>query len=131
MRDTPGARSFTEGLSKLIREMRHYGCRVVISTQEPTVANDLISLCSMTIMHRFTSPTWFSALRKHISGMDDDKNIMQRIEELATREALVYAPTAVLGKNEDGSLVKGTGQLLKIDVRDGVTQDGGASIMAI
>jgi hypothetical protein len=129
MRDTPGARIFTEGLTRAIREMRHEGLRVVISTQEPTVANELIALCSMTIVHRFTSPTWFSALKKHIGVMEDDKDVMRQVEELRTGEALVYAPSAVLDKNENGSLVKATGQFLKIKMRPRVTRDGGETRM--
>ncbi|KAL1799123.1 hypothetical protein ACET3X_003160 [Alternaria dauci] len=131
MQDTPGAHLFTQGLKRVVTQMRHYGCRVVISTQEPTVANELIALCSITIMHRFTSPAWFSALKKHISVMEDNSNIMEQIEGLNTGEALVYAPGAVLGKNVDDSLVKATAQLLRIVVRDRLTQDGGESILAV
>lgn len=127
--DTPGAKYFTNDLARAIREMRHEGLRVVISTQEPTVANELIALCSMTIIHRFTSPSWYAALKRHISAMDDEKN-MRQIEELNTGEALVYSPSAILRQNKDGSLVKATGQFLKIDVRDRVTRDGGESRLA-
>ncbi|CAE7185837.1 hypothetical protein P3342_008446 [Pyrenophora teres f. teres] len=130
MGDTPGAKFFSDGLGRAIREMRHEGLRVIISTQEPTVANELIALCSVTIIHRFSSPTWYSALKKHISAMDEEQSIMRQIEELSTGEALVYAPTAVLKENDDGSLVKATGQFLKIDVRDRVTEDGGESRLA-
>lgn len=61
---------------------------MIISTQEPTISTDLIALCSVTIIHRFTSPTWYAALKKHISAMgDDDKATMRQIEELETGEA--------------------------------------------
>jgi hypothetical protein len=63
--------------------------------------------------------------------MDDDKAIMQQIEGLKTGEALVYCPSAVLGQNEDDSLVKATGRLLRLNIRERVTQDGGESIMAV
>lgn len=63
--------------------------------------------------------------------MEDDKAIMQRIESLETGEALVYSPNAVLGKQKDGSLAKATGRLLRLHIRDRVTLDGGASIMAV
>lgn len=56
---------------------------------------------------------------------------MQRIEALDTGEALVHSPNAVLGKNEDGSLIKPIGRLMGVDVRNRVTLDGGASIMAV
>lgn len=94
---------------------------------------DLIALCSITVMHRFTSPAWYTALKKHISAsaMNDDKEIMRQIEGLETGEALVYAPSSVLGKNDDGTLIKATGRLLRVYIRDRVTRDGGQSIMAV
>ena len=131
MLDTPGSKILTDHLTRVIRLQRHQGARVIISTQEPTIATELIALCSVTVMHRFTSPAWYVALRKHINAVDDDKEIMQQIENLETGEALVYSPNAVLGKNDDGSLIKATGRLLRLNVRNRVTLDGGASIMAV
>lgn len=132
MLDTPGSRFLTDCLAKTIRLQRHQGARVIISTQEPTVSTDLIALCSVTVIHRFTSPAWYAALKKHISAMgDDDKATMRQIEGLETGEALVYAPNAVLGRNEDDSLIKATGRLLKLNIRKRVTYDGGESIMAV
>ena len=131
MLDTPGSKILTDHLTRVIRLQRHQGARVIISTQEPTIATELIALCSVTVMHRFTSPTWYVALRKHINAVDDDKEIMQQIENLETGETLVYSPNAVLGKNDDGSLIKATGRLLRLNVRNRVTLDGGASIMAV
>lgn len=131
MLDTPGSKILTDHLTRVIRLQRHQGARVIISTQEPTIATELIALCSVTVMHRFTSPAWYAALRKHINAVDDDKEIMQQIENLETGEALVYSPNAVLGKNDDGSLIKATGRLLRLNVRNRVTLDGGASIMAV
>ena len=131
MLDTPGSKILTDHLTRIIRLQRHQGARVVISTQEPTIATELIALCSVTVMHRFTSPTWYAALRKHINAVDGDKHIMQQIESLETGEAVVYSPNAVMGKNDDGSLVKATGRLLRVNIRNRVTLDGGASIMAV
>lgn len=131
MLNTPGSKVLNDHLKTLIRLQRHKGARVIISTQEPTVSTDLIALCSVTVVHRFTSPDWYAALKKHINAMDDDKAIMKQIESLETGEALVYSPNAVLGKNEDGSLRKAVGRLLRIDVRKRVTADGGESVMAV
>jgi DNA helicase HerA-like ATPase len=131
MLKTPGSLILTNYLTKVIRLQRHLGARVVVSTQEPTVSTDLIALCSVAVIHRFTSPAWFNALRKHINAMEDDEKIMHDIENLETGEALVYAPNAVLGKMPDGTLVKATGRLLKLNIRDRITMDGGESIMAV
>lgn len=131
MLNTPGSKILTDYLTKVIRLQRHLGARMVIATQEPTVSTDLIALCSVTVIHRFTSPAWYAALKKHIKAMDDDDKIMHAIEGLETGEAFVYAPNAVLGKNDDGTLIKATGRLLKLNIRDRVTRDGGESIMAV
>jgi hypothetical protein len=131
MSDSPGSKFLTESLDSTIRLQRHLGTRVIISTQEPTVSTEIIALCNVSVIHRFTSPTWYAALKRHISALDDNKALMQRIEGLGTGEALVYCPSTVLGKNDDGSLVKATGQLLKVNIRKRITQDGGESIMAV
>ena len=122
---------FMEFLTSKVAVQRHQGARIVISTQEPTIAADRIALCSITIMHRFMSPAWYSALRKHINAVQDDGEIMQLVEALNTGEALVYSPNAVLGTDGDGSLVKPIGRLMKVNVRNRLTLDGGAFIMAV
>ncbi|KAF2023671.1 hypothetical protein EK21DRAFT_80342 [Setomelanomma holmii] len=131
MLNTPGSKILNDYLVTLIRLQRHKGARVIISTQEPTVSTNLIALCSVTVIHCFTSPAWYAALKKHISAMDDDRQMMHQIEGLETGEALVYSPNAVLSKNDDGSLEKATGRLLRLDIRKRITRDGGESIMAV
>jgi DNA helicase HerA-like ATPase len=131
MHDNPGSIVLTDYLTEIIREQHHKGARVVISTQEPTVSPELIALCSITVIHRFTSPTWFAAIKKHINGIEDSQKTMNDIECLETGEALVYAPNAVLGKNKDITLIKATGRLLKLNIRNRVTLNDGVSIMAV
>ncbi|KAH6613032.1 hypothetical protein C7974DRAFT_418131 [Boeremia exigua] len=131
MLNTPGSKIFTDYLTRVIRLQRHHGARVVISTQEPTIATNLIALCSVTIMHRFTSPAWYSALRKHVNALESDGQIMQHIEALETGEALIYCPNAVLGKSKSGALIKATGRLMRVHIRHRITLDGGVSIMAV
>ena len=131
MLDTAGSKIFTDYLTRVIRLQRHQGTRIIISTQEPTIATDLIALCSVTIMHRFTSPAWYAALRQHVNAIGNDSDVMQCVEALDTGEALIYCPNAVLGKNEDGSLIKPIGRFMRVNIRNRVTVDGGASIMAV
>lgn len=68
MKDTAESMALTESLLSTIRLQRHLGARVIISTQEPTVSTDLLDLCSVTIVHRFSSPAWMETLRKHLAG---------------------------------------------------------------
>jgi len=65
-----------------------------------------------------------------MSSQDHDK-LMGDIEGLKTGTALVYSSGAVLGKNADGTLVKGTGKMMRIGIRKRVTSDGGQSVLAV
>ncbi|KAI9686251.1 MAG: hypothetical protein M1822_003907 [Bathelium mastoideum] len=132
MLNVPGAKSLNEDLMRIVRMQRHYGARVVISTQEPVFLTELIALCSIAVVHRFSSPEWLNALKKHIPVLGENKhNFLQGIESLRTGTALVYSSNAVLGKNENGDLLKGTSRLLEVSVRKRVTADGGRSVLCV
>ena len=137
--------SFTESLLSVIRLQRHLATRVIIATQEPTISQKLLDLCSMTIVHRFTSPSWLQALKTHLAGVsvfDDDetrdiKQIFKKIVDLEAGEALLFSPSMMLRVSEvdtAGATVLQTKKLgmgyLKMRVRYRVTADGGRSIMA-
>ncbi|KAJ4293496.1 hypothetical protein N0V90_008779 [Kalmusia sp. IMI 367209] len=132
MLDVPGAKALNETLLQTIRLQRHFGARVIISTQEPTLLTDLIALCSVTIIHRFSSPEWFAAIKRHIRIPEKDKEaLMERIEGLTTGSAVVYSPNAVLGFDVDNQLLKGTGQMMTVKMRRRITADGGQSVLAV
>ncbi|KAF6832648.1 hypothetical protein CPLU01_06044 [Colletotrichum plurivorum] len=131
MRDSAESQALTNSLLETIRLQRHLGVRVLISTQEPTVSTKLLDLCSVTVVHRFTSPDWLRTLRGHLTGIssmsvtaaaDGDKQstavkpiaiggkgedavleLFAIIVSLHTGQALVFAPSAVL---ELGAKVK-------------------------
>ncbi|KAI9640966.1 hypothetical protein NHQ30_010809 [Ciborinia camelliae] len=94
----------TQTLLSTIRLQRHIGTRVFISTQEPTISPALIDLCSMTIVHRFSSPEWLRVLRQHVAGFgssDEDDAFMKgdvfnKIVKLQVGEALLLAPEAMI-----------------------------------
>ncbi|KAG8166428.1 hypothetical protein KVR01_002117 [Diaporthe batatas] len=192
MNESGEASALTEQLLATIRLQRHLGARVVISTQEPTVSPRLLDLCSVTIVHRFTSPEWLRALRRHLagaeetagmlaraagagagagagdaggvgdsaassdSGVDDvlegvvdavgtmslkepsatvgrkqaAANLFAQIVGLRVGEALVFSPNAVVGVSEEGVARKLGSGVLKVCVRNRVTEDGGRSVMA-
>jgi hypothetical protein len=145
------AMTLTNTLLSVIRLQRHLGARVIISTQEPTVSPKLLDLCSMTIVHRFTSPDWLSSLKNHLAAVATTKSentgdvtaqvdhklnaaqrIFNKIVQLKVGEALLFAPTAMVGTNKCGldTTKLGTG-FLEIRVRNRLTLDGGKSVMAI
>lgn len=182
MNDSGEASALTEQLLATIRLQRHLGARVVISTQEPTVSPRLLDLCSVTVVHRFTSPEWLRALRRHLAGAEETAGMLTRaaggagsgsgassdsgvddvldglvdavgtmdlkgpgatmgrkqaaaslfaqIVELRVGEALVFSPNAVVGVGGDGTARKLGSGMLKVQVRNRVTEDGGRSVMA-
>lgn len=99
----------------------------------------------MTIVHRFTSPSWLQALRSHLAGISkfegnddrDIKEIFNKIVNLEAGEALLFSPSMVLNLKQGGVAdpkVLQTEKLgmgyLKMRVRNRLTADGGRSIMA-
>ncbi|PSN59035.1 hypothetical protein BS50DRAFT_566128 [Corynespora cassiicola Philippines] len=132
MLKVPGAKSLNETLLQTIRLQRHYGVRVVVSTQEPTLLTDLIALCSIIVIHRFSSPEWFSAIKRHIPTTAEDRDsLMQRIESLNTGTAIIYSPNAIIGRDEGGNFITGTSRMIKVSIRKRITSDGGQSVLAV
>lgn len=198
MNESGEASALTEQLLSTIRLQRHLGARVVISTQEPTVSPKLLDLCSVTIVHRFTSPEWLRALQRHLAGVsgpdmgsgsgstaarflgqqpgggdggtssdsgdDTDRDsgvglaegikalslgggngngngnsnsgqvglsLLNQIVKLRVGEALVFAPNAILDVSANSDRIsKLSNGVLKVRIRNRVTEDGGRSVMA-
>lgn len=153
MDNTAEAKSFTELLLSTVRLQRHLGIRVVVSTQEPTISKSLLSLCSVVIVHRFSSPEWLRALRSHIaaaakgedvyreSDADEEENdeeeeasIFDRIVDLHVGEALLFSPTAIIrapkGAHGNQDVQRLGAGYLKIKVRSRLTEDGGKSVLS-
>lgn len=132
MTDSAECMTLTENLLATIRLQRHLAARVIISTQEPSISPRLLDLCSVTIVHRFTSPDWLETLKKHLAGasshllegtqlkgdngrdtretslhegaqaltldkMNIAQDIFSRIIALRPGEALMFAPSAIIG----------------------------------
>jgi hypothetical protein len=137
MTNTPASKALTESLLTVIRQQRHYGARVIISTQEPTISPRLIDLCSIIIIHRFSSPEWFDVVRKHVSIAETDKagleNLFGRIVNLRVGEALLFAPSAILSRREEYNdvLIQLSSNLLKAKIRSRLTWDGGKSVVCL
>ncbi|KAF7593728.1 hypothetical protein BBP40_010903 [Aspergillus hancockii] len=158
MNSSSEARRFTEMLHSTVRLQRHLGARVIISTQEPTISTALLNLCSITIVHRFTSPEWLRALQKHLAAAAADpfspnasaRNTKTKSEEtdtdqgcgsmfddivrLRVGEALLFAPSAIVkvGLREDGRVEfhRLGSDFLPIRIRARLTSDGGRSVLS-
>ena len=147
MSGTVSASTFTETLLSVIRQQRHLATRVIIATQEPTISPKRLDLSSMTIVHRFTSPSWLQTLKSHLAGISsieetsgrDIKQIFELIVNLGAGQALLFSPSAILDA-KDESTAKDTlitrvqklgSRYVKMRVRERLTMDGGRSILAV
>ena len=84
MNESSDSTALTESLLATIRLQRHLGARVFISTQEPTVSPKLLDLCSITVVHRFTSPNWLRTLQKHLAGVSSASKLLQKVEGVSS-----------------------------------------------
>ncbi|KAL1629928.1 hypothetical protein SLS54_000786 [Diplodia seriata] len=137
---------FTDSLLTAIRVQRHAGTRIIVATQEPTVSPRLLDLCSLTLVHRFSSPAWLAVLRQHLAGLsavagrgeDEVRALFEEIVTLGVGEGLVFAPSAMLrvvvagkeGKDQKRIVKLGT-ECLRFRTRPRITSDGGRSVLAV
>jgi len=144
--ENAAAKQFTGKLLKTIREQRHLGARIIIATQEPTLDTALLDLCSITMVHRCTSPAWFEVLKKHVAALylgstqgvgggaiSDQKSIdralFAQIVALRIGESLLFCPTGAMNI-EDGNIGRMLDGFIKFRTRQRLTADGGATKVA-
>ncbi|KXH69608.1 hypothetical protein CSAL01_12759 [Colletotrichum salicis] len=113
-------------LDKVHKHMKGYlDTHVHILTQEPTVSVKLLELCSITIVHRLTSPDWLHTLKPQLAGIssmsitaDDEEDEVHAVNPVTIGDkdlvmdvffmiltlhmglALVFAPCVVLDQQE-------------------------------
>ncbi|KAJ7854935.1 hypothetical protein B0H14DRAFT_2353441, partial [Mycena olivaceomarginata] len=125
----------TDSVSGIIRLQRHLATRVIIATQEPTIIPPtILDLASIIICHRFSSPAWCTHLARHVSaGSESASDWYQQVMLLATGDALVFSPAAVITADSDerGGVVLLGRDHLNLRVRSRLTLDGGASLLAV
>ncbi|ORY67472.1 uncharacterized protein BCR38DRAFT_337102 [Pseudomassariella vexata] len=80
MGESAECQTLTNSLLATIRLQRHLGARVIISTQEPTISPKLLDLCSITFVHRFTSPDWLQVLKRHLAGISTSSKIAKKLD---------------------------------------------------
>lgn len=156
MKDSIEAQSFTDTILSTVRLKRHLGAGIVISTQEPTISSDLLGLCSVAIVHRFSSPAWVRALQGQVAaaalGVQSDGGAMtkdhestvkkevpkklslfHRVVHLRVGEALLFSTSAIVGtvsRDLNFKLVELGSGYLEIKVRHRLTEDGGNSVIS-
>lgn len=137
MNQSPAATNFTDRLLTTIREQRHIGTRVVISTQEPTISEKLLDLCSVSIVHQFKSPAWFQAIRAHLGGAsgllnttEEQASMFENIVKLGVGESHVFAPEAFIHRSDINRPSRLGSGVLYMKTRHRIGVDGGVSVMA-
>lgn len=130
--------NFTSHLLTTIREQRHNAMRVLIAAQEPTISPKLLDLCSMTFVHRFTSPEWLGAIEAHLAAASPMTSteegglslLFEQIIELDPGQSLLFAPSAML-EVQEGKPKKLGARYVKIKTRQKFGIDAGKSLLAI
>jgi DNA helicase HerA-like ATPase len=110
------------GLIEVVREMRHKGTSIMVSSQDPpSVPVSLIELSSQIILHKFNSPAWLKHLQKAnaaLGGLTPEK-----MAHLRPGEAYVWSSKAT-----DETFTNGA---VKVRCRPRVTQHGGSTKTAV
>jgi hypothetical protein len=136
MNQSPTAKNFTDRLLLTVREQRHIGIRVIIATQEPTISEMLLDLCSVSIVHQFKSPAWFQTIRNHLGGAssisyssDGQVSLFEDIIGLGVGESRVFAPSAFVRMDEGEKPERLGSGVIHMKTRTRVGVDGGVSVM--
>ncbi|KAJ3573337.1 hypothetical protein NP233_g2498 [Leucocoprinus birnbaumii] len=131
-----GSSELTQRILSIIRQQRHLGMRVIISTQEPTILPPVIvDLCTVVILHRFQSPAWWEHIVKHVSADFTTGDAFDRVVRLQTGQSVIFAPSGIgMFKTSDSDGDENVGlfgrRYIICKTRKRVTDDGGASILA-
>lgn len=95
--------TLTDKLLGTIRLQRHLGARIIISTQEPTISPRLLDLCSVTIVHRFTSPDWLATLKQHLAGASTLVDVVPGADEPGDFELIEHESSSNnISENDNG-----------------------------
>jgi hypothetical protein len=134
--------SLTASIVGTVRQMRHYGLRVAISTQSPTaLPPEVLELTSIAVCHRFHSRDWYAHLSKKIPLLQHADDALPAVMALRPGQALVFAANHGLGKQagyaggsyaDDGGCARdedefGKHNIFTMQIRRRLTADGGAS----
>lgn len=112
----------TSHIVDIIRQMRHQGVSVLIAPQDPpSLANAIIELSSIVILHRFNSPKWLKHIQQPIAAPADLTSA--QLAGLRPGEAFIWATKAT-----DGIY---TSRSVRIQFRPRVTQHGGGTKTAV
>ena len=122
--ESSGTDELSASIVSALRQMRHHGLRLVISTQSPkSIPAEIIDLVSVALLHRFHAPDWFSYLKTKLPLKQED---FDRIINLPTGRALAFFENWPdiynLPFDED--------RFHEVNIRSRITEDAGISKIA-
>lgn len=110
----------------------------------------LLTLCSVTIVHRFASPEWLRVLHKHLAGAAEQpfsaqaqsdtvnpqsESLFDQIVAILLGEALLFSPSAIVRASlcDDGHVTfhRRRYEQLRVKIRSRLTSDGGRSVLSL
>ncbi|KAI8897825.1 hypothetical protein BC833DRAFT_592184 [Globomyces pollinis-pini] len=102
-----------------VRQMRHHGLRIVVSSQSPkSIPAEILDLSTLCLVHRFIAHDWFTYLQMKIH-MEPER--YKQIMELQTGQALLFYA-------KWSSVIAGTSSyVVPVSIRGRITMDGGRS----
>lgn len=110
------------GLSVVVREMRHRGVSILLSSQDPfSLPKKLIELADQVILHRIDSPDWL----KHLQGCNSALRVLtpHQMANLQVGEAYVWSNKATDAAFQSSPV--------KIQCRPRITMHGGSTKTAV
>ncbi len=111
--------SMKEEIVTLNREVRHRGVSLVVSSQDPkSIADTIIELSEIVIIHKTVVPDWLKILKKKLSSMEDVD--IKELSNLEKGEALIWA--------KEANRLDFTMGMKKIKIRPRSTTHGGRSV---
>jgi DNA helicase HerA-like ATPase len=109
--------SLTDAITEAVREMRHKGVTLVISSQDPpSVPSVVVELSTVIVAHRMSAPTWLRALQRSSQAFTEVKP--GDLAVLRNGQALLWS--------SGGSARYRTPQ--RIQIRPRLTEHGGHTV---
>lgn len=129
---TSAAETFVESLLSVIKLQRHYDARVLISTQESSISPKLLDLCSLIVVHRFSSSEWLLMLSKQICiDKIRTEDIYHHIMKLRVSETLMFSSSSMMSWSDEKNSKRLNAAYLKIKVRKRLTFDDKKSVVYV
>lgn len=121
-----GSDPLSSTIVHLIRQMRHHGIRIAISSQSPrTLPPELLELASMVLMHRFHSKDWFDYLKSKLTLTPE---AFEEIIGLERGEALCFSTRWARDLGLQGTVYERLGHgVCRVCVRQRMTAPSGSS----